>query len=84
MNAENAVASDVIRVLDNHDGTFDIVDFSKPPKYHRAKAKRVTLMALPEIIRNALVILQITKPGERVDGVGYRSTPDIYWINVEE
>ena len=78
--------SDVIRVLDNRDGTFDIVEFSNPPKYNKARtvAKRVTLVALPEIIRNAIVVLQITQPGDRVDGVGYRAAPDIYWISFEE
>jgi hypothetical protein len=70
---------DAFRVSINDDGTFDIVDFTMPTRGDKLR-KNIPQEDVPQWVMQAVSMLRITDTGNLVEGVGFKVSDRVYYI----
>jgi hypothetical protein len=70
---------DALRVCINNDGTFDIVDFTMPTRGDKLR-KNIPQEDVPQWVMQAVSMLRIADTGSLVEGVGFKVSDRVYYI----
>lgn len=70
---------DALRVCINDNGTFDIVDFTMPTRGDKLR-KNIPQEDVPQWVMQAVSMLRIADTGNLVEGVGFKVSDRVYYL----